>query len=181
MVRHHFRAVTPEGRELVGIMGRHEADISLEDTSLTLRALSSGGSEHSVAWGWMKRTIRGICLSFCAFSLCSQASQTHPTKDKTPEGFQGQEAPLRQGLHRVSPKHENFQVGQSPEPPRVNSVFSASQRVATHAGYSGTRLLKKGRSLQYSLYSHLTLKCSFKETQNVNRLGDFFEIAEEEK
>lgn len=34
-------------------------------------------------------------------------------------------------------------------------------QVATHAGYSGTLLLKKGRSLQYSLYSHLTLKWRF--------------------
>lgn len=31
----------------------------------------------------------------------------------------------------------------------------------THAGYSGTRLLKEGSSVTYSLYSHFTLKCRF--------------------
>lgn len=40
-------------------------------------------------------------------------------------------------------------------------VWVATKQDATHAGYSGTLLLKKGRSLQYSLYSHFTLKCRF--------------------
>lgn len=31
----------------------------------------------------------------------------------------------------------------------------------THAGYSGTCFWKVGSSLQYSLYSHFTLKCKF--------------------
>lgn len=34
-------------------------------------------------------------------------------------------------------------------------------RSCTHAGYSGTRLLKEGSSVTYSLYSHFTLKCRF--------------------
>lgn len=34
-------------------------------------------------------------------------------------------------------------------------------RGCTHAGYSGTRLLKEGSSVTYSLYNHFTLKCRF--------------------
>lgn len=51
--------------------------------------------------------------------------------------------------------------GEASQPRGHKHPIRGPLKGCTHAGYSGTRLLKEGSSVTYSLYSHFTLKCRF--------------------